>query len=118
MYSLAEMSFMFRLSSVVIGMAPVSGRSHSNRRGRVGVVAVDFEHFRDVAASWSALELKRGLERVADVARDSSVEEFDVALQREAREGGEAVLRRIGVNRFADGVIENEMFDGFQKTDS
>src|SRR5260370_37804217 len=118
MYSLAEMSFMFRLSSVVIGMAPVSGRSHSNRWGRVGVVAVDFEHFRDVAASWSELDLNHDMERVSDVALDSSVEWFDAALQHATREAGEALLRRIGVNRFADGVIENELFDGFQKTDS
>lgn len=87
-------------------MAPVSDRSHSNRRGRVGVVAVDFEHFRDVAASWSALDLNHDMEQ------------FDAALQHATREAGEALLRRIGVNRFADGVIENEMFDGFQKTDS
>src|SRR5690242_1375685 len=42
--------------------------------GRVGVVAVDFEHFRDVAASWSALDLNHDMERVSDVALDSSVE--------------------------------------------
>ena len=40
----------------------------------VGVVAVDFEHFRDVAASWSALDLNHDMERVRDVALDSSVE--------------------------------------------
>jgi hypothetical protein len=58
------------------------------------------------------------MERVSDVALDSSVEQFDAALQHATREAGEALLRRIGVNRFADGVIENEMFDGFRKTDS
>lgn len=99
-------------------MAPVFRRSHSNRRGRVGVVTVDFEHFRDVAASWSALDLNHDIERVSDVALDCSVEYLDAALQHATGEVGEALLRRIGVNRFVDGVIENEMFDGFQKTDS
>ncbi|MFI5095103.1 MAG: hypothetical protein ACHQIK_16800 [Candidatus Acidiferrales bacterium] len=31
----------------------------------VGVVAVDFEHFRDVAASWSALDLNRDMSESA-----------------------------------------------------
>ncbi len=75
----------------------------------VGVVAVDFEDFRDVAASWSALDLNHAIERVSNVALDSSVEELDAALQHATREAGEALLRRIGVNRFADEVIENEM---------
>ena len=75
MYSLAEMSFMcfdFRPSSLgwllsLVDCTVIEGIA-------VGVVAVDFEHFRDVAASWSALDLNHDMERVSDVGLDSSVE--------------------------------------------
>src|SRR6267143_101234 len=120
----------------------------------VGVVAVDFEHFRDVAESWSALDLNHDMERVSDVAQKIAdgdaghtvigtprfaANQVGVAQlnfgrifdQKNALVFGDEPAEGVEItsfldedtvaavhHHFADGVIEDEMFDGFQKTDS
>jgi hypothetical protein len=64
----------------------------------VGVVAVDFEDFRDIAASRPAIDLNHDMEGVADIALDGAVGQLDAALEDTAREPGETLSGRVGVN--------------------
>src|SRR5713226_7704951 len=74
----------------------------------VRVVAVDFEHFRDVAASGPAFDLNDDMERVSDIAFNGAVRQLDTALQRAAREPSKTLFGRVrmtvghgpGVTRF------------------
>src|SRR6267378_7595395 len=154
MYSLAEMSFMFRLSSVVIGMPPVSGRSHSNRRECARMTGVQklkkIEGFpaTNLTQQDAILPMaKSGFQKIAHgdaghtvigtprfeanqvgVAQLNFGRIFD---QKNALVFGDEPAEDVEItsfldedtvaavhHHFADGVIEDEMFDGFQKTDS
>jgi hypothetical protein len=64
----------------------------------VRVVAVDFEHFRDVAASGPAFDLNDDMERVSDIAFNGAVRELDTALQRAAREPSKTLFGRVRMN--------------------
>jgi hypothetical protein len=65
---------------------------------RVGIVAVDFEHFGDVTPSWPALDLKHNVQGVGDVGLDGAIGEFHAALEDATGETGESLFRRVGVN--------------------
>ena len=64
----------------------------------VRVVAVDFEHFGDEAASGPALDLNDDMQRVADVAFNRAVGQFDAALQHATRKPRKTLFGRVRVN--------------------
>lgn len=65
----------------------------------VGIVAVDFQYFGDVPPSRPALNLDHDMKRVGDVALDSSIREFDTALQDATGEPSKPLLCGIRVQR-------------------
>ena len=64
----------------------------------IGVVIVDFEDLGDIAAPRPTLNLNHDMEGVADIALDGAVRQLDAALQNAAREAGEALSGRVGVD--------------------
>ena len=66
---------------------------------RVGVVTVDFEDFGNESPSGPSFDVDDDVERITDVRLDGAVGQFHAALQYAARESGQALLGRTGMNR-------------------
>src|ERR1700680_1592103 len=60
----------------------------------VGVISMDFEHLRNETPAGPPFELHYNVERIADIALDGPIREFDPALKDATRKTGETLLSR------------------------
>ena len=61
---------------------------------RVGVISMDFEHLRNKTPAGSPFELHYNVERIADIALDRPIREFNPALEDATRKPSETLLGR------------------------
>ena len=59
---------------------------------QIGIVAIDFDHFRNKAPAWSPFELDDHVQRVPDVGLNSSIGQVNSALEDATGESCEALL--------------------------
>jgi hypothetical protein len=64
----------------------------------VGIIAFDFENFRDEPASRTPLDLYNNIKGISDVGFNGSVRKLDSALQDTTGEAREPLSRGAGVN--------------------
>src|ERR1700681_2395581 len=60
----------------------------------VGVISMDFEHLRNETPTGSSFELHYNVERIADIALDRPIREFNPALEDATRKTSEPLLGR------------------------
>src|ERR1700719_1099007 len=58
----------------------------------VGVISMDFEHLRNETPAGPPFELHYNVERIADIALDRPIREFDSTLKDTTRKPGETLL--------------------------
>ena len=74
-------------------------KRHRSRRGPIGIVAIDFNNFGDIAVSGSALDVDHDIERVGDIRLDGAVRQFNSALKDTARKPRKSLPRRVRMDR-------------------
>jgi hypothetical protein len=60
----------------------------------VGVISMDFEHLRNETPAGSPFELHYNVERIADIALDRPIREFNPALKDATHKPGETLFGR------------------------
>ena len=82
----------------------------------VGVIPMDFEHLRNKAPAGPPFELHYNVERIADIALDRPIREFNSTLKDATRKPGETLLgRRCMDGREAAGVTRIEKLQEIER---